>query len=736
MDRILWLLTCSVGLLLPLQDAARAQTEATRPRIGLVLSGGGARGITHIGVLKVLEELHVPIDCIAGTSMGAIVGGLYAYGLSPAELEKLVKSTDWDFLLSDKPQRDDELFRRKQDELHNLVDLNLGFRDGKFRLPLGLGHASKAALLFSLETIDAHNLRSFDDLRIPYRAVATNIANGHEVVLDKGSLSRAMSASMAVPGVFAPVEINGKQLVDGGIVNNLPVDVARRMGADIVIVVDISSPLLTPDEITSVLSVSMQMVSILMQRNVDEQLASIKPGDVLIRPELGDISSTDFNRGAEAIDIGEKAARAHAEVLRKLSVSPSEWKLYLAKQRKPKVDPPRIRRILFDNNSALSDSVLAGRMDTKPGEILDTAKLTRDINRIHGIGSFSRVGVHVDRHGDQADLVIDAERKNWGPNYVRLGLSLTDDFDGSASYQFAVDYTMTELNELGGEWKVIAQIGEWRRLWTEFYQPLDASGDLFVSPQIGYDARPFNLFSGGSKIAELDVRGWTGALDVGTVFGDWGELRVGPHWHTGKSQVEFSTVPLDDIPFDDGALVARLSVDTLDLPTIPSRGVLGYVRFARGFGAIGSDDNYQVVDGRLSAVMAIDRTSIALLTRAGSTTEGNAPIYRSLTLGGFLQLSGLKPRELAGRHEAFAALAVYTRLAGSKDRTFGMPLYAGFSLEAGNVWQTKEEVRFDSLIPASSLFLGLDTPVGPLYLAYGYAEMGQTTLYLALGRIL
>ena len=308
---------------------ARAQF-LPRPKICLVLSGGGARGVAHVGVIKVLEEQRIPIDCIVGTSMGSIVGGAYASGLSPELMESQIRAVDWDRVLADNPPRPARSIYTKQQERLHIGSPEVGFSHGKVELPRGaiVGHQLEL-FLQGLIGVDLE-YDSFDHLPIPFRAIATDIGNGQMVVLDKGSLAMSMRASMSVPGVFAPQKLDGRLLVDGGLVRNLGVDVARGMGADIVIAVNLGSGLLKPDEVQSIFSVAEQTLAILTEQNVQRSLAELKPTNILIEPALGDFSSSDFKNSMSTIPIGEAAARTQIARLQALSLDPEayrQWQL-------------------------------------------------------------------------------------------------------------------------------------------------------------------------------------------------------------------------------------------------------------------------------------------------------------------------------------------------------------------------------------------------------------------------
>ena len=348
--------------------------EQKRQKIGLVLGGGGAKGSAHIGVLKVLEELKIPIDCIAGTSMGAIVGSLYASGMSTAEIEEVLTTVDWDDLFTDDPPRKDIDFRRKQEDLTYLSKISVGIKDGKVALPKGFTAGQKIGVFFQTLMVPVAGITDFDNLPIPYRAVAADLETGDMVVLGKGSLADAARASMSVPGVFPPADVEGRYLTDGGIVRNLPVDVVREMCADVVIAVDVGKPLPQRDALTNPIAIMNQMIDIMMKQNVQVQIDSLKDRDVFIRPELGTITSADFKRGKEAVERGEKAAMLKENELRQYSVSEKEYEAFLAKHKRKDVSIIKVGSITIEGLDRVPPEAVQSKLKIQAGDELDAKK--------------------------------------------------------------------------------------------------------------------------------------------------------------------------------------------------------------------------------------------------------------------------------------------------------------------------------------------------------------------------
>ena len=482
-------------------DAQSPSADAPqRPRVGLALSGGGARGAAHIGVLKVLDELRVPVDCIAGTSMGAVIGGSFASGTTPAEMEKVIEKTDWNEVFTDRPPRAEIASRRKQDDYRNLFAPEFGFKGGSILLPKGIVAGVNIESFLRYLTEQSRNVQSFAQLPIPFRAVAADIETGQAVILDKGTIAQAMRASMSIPGAVAPVEIDGRLLVDGGIANNLPIDVARQTCGDVIIAVNISTPPLKRDEITSALSIVVQLINFLGKDTVDRQLASLTPRDVLITPDLGDISSGSFERQDEAIRIGAEAARQMADSLKRYSLPPEQYAALRKTQVVPRTGLGTVAAIRFEGVERTNSEVLAALVETKPGEELDENKINADLRRIYGRGDFEGVNYRIERDaGGSPALVINVREKEIGPDYLRFGLALASDFKGDSYFNALVSYRRTWLNKFGAEWVTQLQVGQNSYLYTEFYQPVEERGRFFVAPYASIGQYTRGVFVGDAR---------------------------------------------------------------------------------------------------------------------------------------------------------------------------------------------------------------------------------------------
>ena len=714
--------------------AAQAATQdqagqTSRPKIGLVLAGGGAKGAAHVGVLKVLEEMNIPIDYVAGTSMGSIIGGLYASGMRPEDIEREIQNIDWEDVFIDEPNREDRSFRRKQDDALYVFKAKPGFSDGRVKLPLAYVHGQKFDLQLNRLTQGVSEIKDFDQLPIPYRAVATDLETGREVVLKSGNLARSLRASMAVPGAFDPVDIDGRLLVDGGISNNVPVSVARAMGADIVIVSDLGSDMLTREQITSALNVAGQLVNFLFALNSQEQLRSLGPRDVLITSKLGDIGAGSFDRISEAMPIGEKAAREATESLRRYSLSREDYQRHLAARGQYKSNGEAVAFIRIENQSSISDEVISSKITAKPGEPLDTAQMEKDIQQIYGLEIFESVRYELVKEDGKTGVVIRAREKPWGPGYLQAGMITSSNFEGDDAFRLGMTYTLTQINALNGEWRVGAQIGDEPGLFTEIFQPLDPAARYFVSGRIGYLTKNINLFDdSGNNIAEARASGFALELGAGRQFGTWGELRLGYRYGTGNIEISTGT-PTPDQDFDTGEFFVRLTDDKLDSVYFPTSGHLGKVEYLISREGLGADTDFDQLSLGYYHAYSWGRNTLFGGFNVNTTLDDDAPIQSLYRTGGFLRLSGFDQDRLTGQQAALARL-IYLRQI--QDIQF-FKAYAGASLELGNVWQDRSDMSFGDTIFAGSAFIGADTPIGPIYLGYGHNDTGEGSLYLFLG---
>jgi NTE family protein len=569
---------------------ARPAEPPGRPRIGLVLGGGGARGIAHISVLRTLEQMHVPIDCIAGTSMGSLVGALYASGMSVDEIEKLVLGLDWEQLFNDSLARPERSYRRKRDDELVISQPGVGIGKDGVKITAGLLGGERILLLFEKLIEPVNTIEDFDNLPIPYRAVAADINSGDAVVIQGGDLALAMRASMSIPGAFPPVQIGDKVLVDGGVARNLPVDVVRNMGADVLIAVDVGTPLSTVTAESSVLSIADQILGLLTVSNTKEQIALLSERDVLISPPLGtDVATADFTKGPEALVIGQKGVDAVRDRLAQLSIAESGYTQNLAVRTGRATSPPVIQFVRLDNTSRYSDSVVMARVESPVGKPLDSEKLERDLHHLFGFNTLSLSTYEVLEEDGKVGVVLHVREKVQGPNYLEFGLSAASDFEGRFDFNLRLGVLQSPVNESGGEVRYLVQFGDETDLLTEYYQPFGVLGKWFFAGKAEYSDLKINQFdSDGNKVSEFDAQQFGGALAVGKEFGNYGAVTLGYRRSTGDAEVLVGDPGLPDIDFDTGQVFLEGQVDRLDSFYFPRDGYLARTRYTFSRDSLGA----------------------------------------------------------------------------------------------------------------------------------------------------
>jgi NTE family protein len=721
----------------PLPDAAPVQAteKIKRPKICLVLSGGGARGAAHVGVLKVLEEMRVPIHCIAGTSMGALVGASYATGSSIAEMEDIIASISTELLFNETPPRAEQTMRRKQDDYTILFGPELGVGANGIQLPKGM--VSGVQLETVLRQLSkSKGYHKFDKLPIPFRAVATDLVTGKAVIFSEGEIANVMRASMSVPGAVAPAEFGGMLLVDGMLTSNLPVSSARAMGADIVIAVNVGTPLLKRESITSILGITGQMLSILTEQNVQASLASLKPTDILISPELGDFSTSDFNELTKIIPTGEAAARLLGDRLAELSLPPKEYaSLRRSQSLTTTADVRKADEIRFENLKKVNPITVLARMETKEGEPIDQAVLDQDMRRLYGTGHFEHVNYRFMDEAGRRVLAVDAIEKSWGPDYLRYGLGVSSDFKGNAYFNVLASYRKTWINSLGAEWRTDVQFGHVSGAYSEFYQPLNAQRDYFITPQIGVQRSTTSLYSGAEAIATFDTVNSRAGVVIGRQYAQYGEIKFGIQAGT-LSQTKDIGPPdlvLTKDKVRDSAFTAKFLFDQLDSVVFPRSGAYGRLQIYNSNTALKSEQTYTKWDLDVNAAYSFgSHTFNAGGRAAGKLGSRPLPSYNQISWGGFLNQSGYANGQFLVDSLGFARVMYYHRLwKGS----ILEGAYGGASIEIGRYGKSLVQGNPENqILRSGSIFVGTDTPIGAAYFSYGRALDGSNSLYFFLGK--
>lgn len=700
-----------------------------RPKVGLVLSGGGAKGMAHVGVIRVLEEMRVPIDLVVGTSAGSAVGALYASGMPVSEIEQRFIEMDWLSSFRDDPGRVYKPIRRKQDDWRFPLVPGIGVRTDGLYVGGGLIAGQNLGFILNELTHNAALVEDFDQLPIPFRAVATDLETGEQVVIGNGNLSEAIRASMSVPGVYAPVERDGRLLVDGGVANNLPVSVARELGADIIIAVDITDGLMGPDELRGAFSVVGQLTTIMTRRNTDQQLDMLAESDVLIRPDLEGYTSADFYDAPVLFELGASSAREYAIELRPLAESPRAWaewrKNVSARETKARI----VSRIEIEESRRLAGDFLKERIRQQVGEPLDKAALEADLNRIYGLGYYEIVSYSTTSSPEGTVLTIRVQEKSWGPNYLSFGLSYEDNFDGETRFNLAASLRMTELNELGGEWQTGVQLGTEPWVRSQWYQPLDYGYERFLVLGGEYSRDTLSLFdTAGNRVSEVDVTFRKVDLALGMEIGGNAEARLiyARGYATVDEQIGQPVAPEGSV--HQGGVAVQLVHDSLDDIFYPREGGFAGLRARFEREGLGSDRKFDSVTGLALGTGSWKGLTLTGLVFGHVVTKGTPGIENAVRLGGFRRLSAYAPGEVTGDN----ALMVSAYASQSFGGPF-LPWFVGAGFETGNAWPSLGDASWDSSVKSSSVFAGLDTFLGPVQVAAAYNNEDNWTAYLNIG---
>ena len=723
-------------------------TPSARPRVGLVLSGGGARGLAHVGVLKALEREHVQIDCIAGTSMGAIIGGLYAAGLSANDIERELLTLHWDKIFASRVDRQQLPFRRKEEDFAVPNSLEMGLRDGEFRTPAATLSSRGLEYLLRRLTLPVQGITDFDKLPTPFRAIATDMESGEQVILRDGDLAQAMRSSMSVPGVFSPLDWKpdsaqerSRILGDGGLVNNVPIDVARAMCADVTIAVNVGTKPGGRETLNSIVGVTVQMINLLTEQNVQRSLATLQAQDLLITPELNKLTSGDFDRTKDFIALGEAAAEQVSKRLAALSSSAQAHAQWSLLRTAGPSQTPRITAIRIDGAHYSKPDRFISELESKPGDIFDPLVVARDIRRLAAHDDYVRQDYHLEPTTEGNTLVYVIQEKPWGPNYFHIGLDLATDFAGNSNFNVKILHNRHWLTETGGEWRNLVQIGQDPRWASELYHPLNFSSefthDWFASASTDIGYRVVDIYDNSTLegLARVGTRHTRLGLALGKQFGSYGELRLGLNTAAWRNNPQL-TVPNYGGPSDaqtwrQTGVHVRAALDQLDFADFPQRGVRATLNMNYGQLVGTSSESVGQVEFDAVAARSLDSYTLKIQTNlmvSNQSTATGVPLY---SLGGFNRMAGYRPGQIAGNALLYGSLNLYHRLRENPVLTRGM--FVGGSIEIGNAWDRYRDMTFN-LRQSYSVYLGADTGLGPLYLGVGYAPRGSAGVYLSIGR--
>lgn len=705
-------------------------STAERPTIGIALGGGGARGVSHVGVLERLDELCIPVDKVAGTSMGSVIGVLFALGYTPQEIKYHALKADWGKLMNDRPERGEFSFRRKADDRDNLWPFEFGFTSKGLALQRSLLVGQKLNYLFREPGHYLAGQDSFENLPIPFFPVATDLMTGQQVVLKKGNLLKSVRASMAAPGAFPPVEIDGRTLSDGYLRNNVPVDVVRDMGVDKVIAVHTGwSPGEDPaNKYWDLPSLVVQGSYILTYGNVEPQLEA---ADVALSVWQPGVALHDFSDVEKSIAAGRAAVDAHLQELLPLALPEAEYRQWREGIRLFDRAPAVINQIRIDNQTLVNDQAISHRISQSCGDTLNFHRLVSDLERVYELGVFESVEFSLREAAGTTDLVVHPIAKPYLPWVLRLGGSYQMSYQNRGQIQLLARLTRLEINRFGAELRSDLAIGGVHGITAEFYQPLGYSRTIFVAPILAFNSRNETVFNETYPLGEYEANFWTGQMDVGVNLSRSTQLRMGIQ--QGKAAADAKSGALDYGKLEDqvGALIFEMEVDRLDHFAVPRRGLFLNARAYLARQNLGDDYDFSRYWGNLSAATSAGDWVFQFRFGAGSS-EGQMPYYRQFLMGGLRNLTGIADGSLRGEAYGMAGLGVLKHFSG-----LSLPLanqwYLGLWGDVGNTWHNPQAARFDDTLYGGALTLLLDTAMGPIEAGYGRSSTGRGTIYLQAG---
>lgn len=718
-----------------LSPAGFADTPPDRPRVGLVLGGGGAKGGAHIGVLEVLDEMRVPVHCVVGTSMGALVGATFASGTAPAEIERQVSEINWGDTVGGLGRRGRMPIERKLEPATYTNSLEFGVNDGQFRAPGGLVETQSIEDTIRKLVADTRDVEHFDDLALPFRAIATDIAASEMVVLDSGDLADAMRASMAIPGVFSPVVAGDRVMVDGGLMRNIPVDVARDLCADVVIAVWFPEPDAGPmDELSSVSAIYRSLLAVILA-NEREQIESLTDDDINLPVALGDLGSADFERVPEAIELGRLAANDMRESLQRYALPEAEFQAWRATVNAPREASQTLAEVRFTGLDRVNEAYLRSQLrSTVPGAVVDKQQISVEAERLYGLGDFDKVDYRLTGPASARILEFQPVEKPWGPDFLQFDFGLASTGDGALHANLRADHTRTWINSRGGRWQNALQLGRQGLVSSTFYQPLDTAQRFFVEPMVAFERYIEDFYADTERIADYNFQEGYGQLDLGVNFSTRVQARVGVR--TGRVEAKLRTgVPaLPEANWrTDTRVQAKLVYDSRDVIALPTRGVFVNLQYLDSQDWFGGEQDYRIAEGLIAPAFNIGGDSLSLILGGGGLISGDVPLNEQIEIGGLRTFPGLRPGELRGTDYWFAG-ARYLKRVTDLASVFGQSVYAGIRLQAG-------EMRSDiDAVPDSGTLYGISgsltgvTPLGPFLLSLGYVVDRTVRVQFAIGQ--
>jgi NTE family protein len=721
-----------IFLLLLWPGALRAQQTSTprpRPKIGLALEGGGAMGLAHIGVLKWFEEHHIPVDYVAGTSMGGLVGGFYATGMTPDELKTLIDGMDWRKILGDRTPYEDLAFRRKEDQRAYPNSLIFGLRRG-LTLPAGLNAGHQIGLIIDRVTLPYDEVPSFDALPVPFRCVATDLVSGKPYVFQDGSLAVALRATMSIPGAFSPVREGKAVYVDGGLLDNLPTDVVRQMGAEIVIAVHLERAPVDAKDIQSVFSVLNHSVRVMINEN---ELRSLAQADAVVSVPLTEYSTVDYAKSAQIMQSGYEAANARARLLEAFALDDADWqeRQHLREARK-RNDVPTPQFIEVEGTNAHEATDVIRYVKRFQGKPVDPAKLDEVLTRLTGVGRYDSAGYRLVAKNGQTGLLVDVVEKNYAPPMFQTAFEVDGSQSGNVDFTMGTRFTFMDVAGFRSEWRTDLLLGNTYGIQTELFRPFRAESRWFFAPHADASDTTFQIYAKNDPLADYRIYRTNIGGDIGYSLGRFSELRVGYQVGSLNTKLRLGSLIIPAVTGRVGQTRLRYLLDHTDDPVIPRRGFSAETNFRWFDQSPGANGGFPSMDLKLGYFQPIARPASLFLQGEGGTTFGNkATGVPQFFLGGPVRLSAYGQNEFQG-NQYYLFRAGFLRDLLVLPPFLGKKVYAVGAYEIGKMYGVTTGSEFPNDVAAGLL---AETALGPFFIGGSVGDSGHRKWFFQLGRV-
>ena len=724
-------------LALPASPGAPVATPRTqersartgRPKIGVALEGGGALGLAHVGVLRWFEEHHIPVDFVAGTSMGGLVGGFYATGKSPEELKTLVEGIDWRKILGDRTPYEDLSYRRKEDQRDYPNSLILGLRRG-LSLPAGLNAGHQIGLLIDRVTLPYYRLASFDELPTPFRCVASDLISGKPYVFENGPLASALRATMSIPGAFSPVHDGQYVFVDGGLLNNLPTDVVRKMGADIVIAVHLETAPVEPKDIQSLFSVLNNSVHDVIAEN---ELRGLAGADAVVSVPLGEYGTTDYDRNKAIMQKGYDAANDRSRLLSAFSLDDASWKeFYEQRETRRLTTVPAPRFIEIEGTNAHEATDVARYVRPFKDKPIDPDHLDDVLTRLTGQGRYDAAGYRMFEESGQPGLIVQVVEKNYAPPTLQPAVEVDGSQAGNVDFTMGTRFTFMDVAGFRSEWRTDLLIGNTYGIKTELYRPFTAESPWFFAPHADASDTAFPIYAKNDPLADYRIYRTDIGGDLGYSFGRFSELRIGYEIGSLNTKLRLGTPEIPALTGQVSQAHLHYLLDHTDDPVIPRRGFSAETNFRWFDHSPGAKDGFPEMDLKLGYFQPIARPASIFFEAQGGTTFGTTSTgIPQFFLGGPLNLSAYGQNEFQGdQYYFFRAGFLHDVL--TLPTFVGKKVYAVGEYEIGKMFGTTNTTELPNDVAAGLL---AETLVGPFFIGGSVGDSGHRKWFFQLGRV-